>query len=54
MRPAYLPITYEWERYYKIYAESFQGSDHLRRILEKAQTIVSAALAPAQRKEDQP
>jgi phosphoglucomutase len=35
------------ENIYKIYAESFRGADHLRRILEEAQTIVSAALAPA-------
>ena len=34
------------ESIYKIYAESFQGADHLRRILEEAQTIVSDALAP--------
>ena len=27
--------------------ESFRGADHLRRILEQEQTIVSAALAPA-------
>ena len=33
------------EDIYKIYAESFRGADHLRRILEEAQTIVSAALA---------
>jgi phosphoglucomutase len=33
----------------KIYAESFRGADHLRRILEEAQTIVSAALAGAPR-----
>ena len=32
------------ENIYKIYAESFQGADHLRRILEEAQTIVSEAL----------
>jgi phosphoglucomutase len=32
------------ENIYKIYAESFRGADHLRRILEEAQTIVSAAL----------
>jgi phosphoglucomutase len=32
------------EDIYKIYAESFQGQDHLRRIQEEAQTIVSAAL----------
>jgi phosphoglucomutase len=35
------------ENIYKIYAESFQGADHLRRILEEAQTIVSNALAAA-------
>ena len=29
----------------KVYAESFQGADHLRRILEEAQTIVGDALA---------
>jgi len=33
------------EKIYKIYAESFQGADHLRRILEEAQTIVGDALA---------
>lgn len=33
------------EDIYKIYAESFRGEDHLRRILEEAQTIVDAALA---------
>jgi len=32
------------ENIYKIYAESFQGADHLRRILEEAQTIVSDTL----------
>ena len=35
------------ENIYKIYAESFLGADHLRRILEEAQTIVSDALADA-------
>ena len=30
---------------YKIYAESFRGTDHLRGILEEAQAIVGAALA---------
>ncbi len=35
------------ENIYKIYAESFQGTDHLHRIQEEAQTIVSAALAGA-------
>ncbi len=33
------------EAIYKIYAESFRGTEHLRRILEEAQTIVSKALA---------
>jgi len=33
------------ENIYKIYAESFRGADHLRRILEEAQTIVSDALS---------
>ncbi|MGA2176097.1 MAG: phosphoglucomutase (alpha-D-glucose-1,6-bisphosphate-dependent) [Verrucomicrobiota bacterium] len=35
------------ENIYKIYAESFRGADHLRRILEEAQRIVSDALAAA-------
>ncbi len=34
------------EDIYKIYAESFRGADHLRRILEEAQAIVSDTLAP--------
>jgi len=33
------------EDIYKIYAESFQGADHLHRILAEAQTIINAALA---------
>jgi phosphoglucomutase len=33
------------EDIYKIYAESFRGADHLRRIQGEAQTIVSEALA---------
>jgi phosphoglucomutase len=33
------------EDIYKIYAESFLGADHLRRILAEAQAIVNAALA---------
>jgi phosphoglucomutase len=32
------------EAIYKIYAESFRGADHLRRIVAEAQAIVSAAL----------
>jgi phosphoglucomutase len=35
------------ENIYKIYTESFQGTDHLRRIPEEAQTIVSKAIAAA-------
>jgi phosphoglucomutase len=35
------------ENIYKIYAESFRGEDHLRHILEEAQTIVSEALTVA-------
>jgi phosphoglucomutase len=35
------------EDIYKIYAESFSGDSHLKRILEEAQAIVSAALAAA-------
>jgi phosphoglucomutase len=35
------------ENIYKIYAESFRGADHLRRILEEAQTIVTDAVAEA-------
>ncbi|MDQ6880605.1 MAG: alpha-D-glucose phosphate-specific phosphoglucomutase, partial [Pseudomonadota bacterium] len=33
------------EDIYKIYAESFQGADHLQRILREAQAMVDAALA---------
>jgi len=33
------------ENIYKVYAESFRGADHLRRILDEAQTIVNEALA---------
>jgi phosphoglucomutase len=33
------------ENIYKIYAESFRGPDHLKRIQEEAQTIVSNTLA---------
>jgi phosphoglucomutase len=45
------------ENIYKIYGESFQGADHLSRILKEAQTIVSDALsampAPADGKRTQ-
>jgi len=40
------------ENIYKIYAESFLGTDHLRRILEEAQTIVNNALATAPQKSE--
>jgi phosphoglucomutase len=36
------------EDIYKIYAESFRGADHLRRMLEEAQIIVDKALAASQ------
>jgi len=39
------------EDIYKIYAESFSGADHLRRILEEAQAIVSDALGASPDKE---
>jgi phosphoglucomutase len=39
------------ENIYKIYAESFRGADHLRRILEEAQTIVSDALLASDARE---
>ena len=32
------------EEVYKIYAESFHDANHLRRILDEAQTIVNKAL----------
>jgi len=35
------------EDVYKIYAESFRGDAHLRRVLEEAQTIVNDALQGA-------
>jgi phosphoglucomutase len=38
------------EDIYKIYGESFQGAEHLRRILEEAQAIVSDALAKSNTK----
>ena len=34
------------EDIYKIYAESFRGPSHLRRIVKEAQAIVDAALGP--------
>jgi phosphoglucomutase len=39
------------EDIYKIYAESFRGPDHLRRILEEAETMVTDALGAASRKD---
>jgi phosphoglucomutase len=35
------------ENIYKIYAESFSGTGHLKHIIDEAQSIVSAALAGA-------
>jgi phosphoglucomutase len=37
------------EEIYKIYAESFLGQDHLRKIEEEAQAIVSETLAHSAR-----
>ncbi len=42
------------ENIYKIYAESFRGEDHLRRILEEAQAIVNDALEVATLKPNHP
>jgi len=39
------------ENIYMIYAKSFRGADHLRRILEEAQTLVGNVLTAAQRSE---
>jgi phosphoglucomutase len=33
------------ENIYKIYAESFKGTDHLNKILEEAQSIVTKAVS---------
>jgi phosphoglucomutase len=33
---------------YKLYAESFRGTDHLRRIQEEAQTLIAKALDSSQ------
>jgi phosphoglucomutase len=33
------------EDVYKLYAESFRGTNHLRRIQQEAQAIISTALA---------
>ena len=33
------------EDIYKVYAESFRGEEHMRRIASEAESIVSAALA---------
>ena len=35
------------EDVYKLYAESFRGMEHLRRIQEEAQALISTALAGA-------
>jgi phosphoglucomutase len=41
------------EEIYEIYAESYRSMDHLVRILEEAQTIVSEALAASPRAKSQ-
>ena len=33
------------EDVYKLYAESFRGKDHLKRIQEEAQTLITTALS---------
>jgi len=40
--------------FYLIYAESFRGAAHLRRILEEAQTIVNDALAESRQRPEVP
>jgi len=40
------------ESIYKISAESFEGADHLRRVLEDAQALVDDALAAAPQTDD--
>jgi phosphoglucomutase len=35
------------EDVYKLYAESFRGKDHLKRIQEEAQALITKALASA-------
>jgi phosphoglucomutase len=40
------------EDIYKIYAESFRGADHLHRIIEEAQALVSDALAASPHQPD--
>jgi phosphoglucomutase len=35
------------EDVYKVYAESFNGEEHLERVLEEATSVVSAALEAA-------
>ena len=42
------------EDIYKIYAESFNGKDHLHRILEEAQTIVDNTITLKQQPETPP
>jgi phosphoglucomutase len=39
------------ENIYKIYAESFRGADHLKRILEEAQTIVNDTITNGKQSE---
>jgi phosphoglucomutase len=37
------------ENVYKLYAESFKGSDHLRRIQEEAQAVIQRVVRPSPR-----
>jgi phosphoglucomutase len=39
------------ENIYKVYAESYLGTDHLNRILEEAQSIVGDALSSSSKRE---
>jgi phosphoglucomutase len=41
------------EEVYKLYAESFLGEDHLRKIQEEAQRIIAQAFASAKNHEEQ-
>jgi phosphoglucomutase len=39
------------EAVYKIYAESFKGENHLRRIQDEAQAVIAKAFAAGRRRE---
>ena len=42
------------EDVYKIYAESFEGETHLRRLIDDAQALIDKALASAPHQDDMP